>query len=184
MPKSWFFEIHEDTLEQEAANLMEHSASVLDISSDDDAVTRRRDEEREKGKENIPPPEHLVGLPAGNGSTAATSLQQDAQLLAKATATTSARAKRAAHPDAMLEDRQALGELAPEDFYAAGSEPSSNVAVAGEATSSLKPSALSKEFDFAVPSPKGKLEAARREKSTVEDVNAQSKEIFICEDEL
>jgi hypothetical protein len=55
MPNSWFFEIHEDTPEEEAANLMEHSASVLDISSEDDAETKQRNEELQRGKENVPP---------------------------------------------------------------------------------------------------------------------------------
>ena len=40
MPNSWFFEIYEDTPEQEASNMMQHSASVLDISSEDDAATK------------------------------------------------------------------------------------------------------------------------------------------------
>jgi hypothetical protein len=57
----WFFDIHEDTPEQEAANLMEHSASVLDISSDDDLSTKNRNEDR--GKENVPPPDWLASQP-------------------------------------------------------------------------------------------------------------------------
>lgn len=186
MPKSWFFEIHEDTPEEEAANLMEHSASVLDISSDDDANTRRRDEEREKGKENIPPPEHLANIPAGNSSSAASGIQQDS--VGNPVTTKAARSRKHMDPDAMVEDRAALGELPAQDFYADGLDASSNVIVAGDVISPQKPSGLSKEFDFAVPSPKGKLEAARREKGKAKaidpQIDSQSKEIFICEDEL
>ncbi|KAF4555095.1 Hypothetical protein D9617_3g021650 [Elsinoe fawcettii] len=50
MPKAWFFAIHEDTPDQEAENLMEHSTKVLDLSSDDESVKRE-----DRGKENVAP---------------------------------------------------------------------------------------------------------------------------------
>lgn len=49
---SWFFEIHEDTPEELATNLMEHSTCTLDLSSDEESRVRERDE---RGKENVPP---------------------------------------------------------------------------------------------------------------------------------
>ncbi|KAI7640721.1 hypothetical protein KC322_g20504, partial [Hortaea werneckii] len=52
MPKSWLFEIHEDTPEEEASNLMEHSTLTLDLSSDDESNRRERDD---RGKENVAP---------------------------------------------------------------------------------------------------------------------------------
>ncbi|KAI6842381.1 hypothetical protein KC340_g1785 [Hortaea werneckii] len=52
MPKSWFFEIHEDTPEEEASNLMEHSTLTLDLSSDDESSKKERDD---RGKENVAP---------------------------------------------------------------------------------------------------------------------------------
>lgn len=52
MPKSWFFDIYEDTPEEEAANLMEHSTLTLDLSSDDEDVQK---EKSHRGKENEPP---------------------------------------------------------------------------------------------------------------------------------
>ncbi|KAI6802728.1 hypothetical protein KC364_g3562 [Hortaea werneckii] len=52
MPKSWFFEIHEDTPEEEASNLMEHSTLTLDLSSDDESNRKERDD---RGKENVAP---------------------------------------------------------------------------------------------------------------------------------
>ncbi|KAK0816353.1 hypothetical protein LTR75_003579 [Friedmanniomyces endolithicus] len=42
MPKPWFFEICEDTPEEEAANLMEHSTLTLDLSSDDEGSVASR----------------------------------------------------------------------------------------------------------------------------------------------
>jgi len=52
MPANWSFEIYEDSPEEEAANLMEHSTLVLDLSSDEKA-TKAKYEDR--GKENTPP---------------------------------------------------------------------------------------------------------------------------------
>jgi hypothetical protein len=52
MPASWEFEIYEDTPEEEAANLMEHSTQSLDLSSDDLAAKAQRDD---RGKENEAP---------------------------------------------------------------------------------------------------------------------------------
>lgn len=52
MPASWDFEIYEDTPEEEAANLMEHSTQTLDLSSDDESAKAQRDY---RGKENEAP---------------------------------------------------------------------------------------------------------------------------------
>ncbi|KAK5137769.1 hypothetical protein LTR08_007341 [Meristemomyces frigidus] len=52
MPKNWFFEIYEDTPEEESANLMEHSTLTLDLGSDDESSMKDRDD---RGKENCPP---------------------------------------------------------------------------------------------------------------------------------
>lgn len=51
MPGKWFFNIHEDTLDDELSNLVEHSTYLLDIS-DDEGKTSQCDD---RGKENIPP---------------------------------------------------------------------------------------------------------------------------------
>jgi len=47
----WFFEIHEDTADEELGNLMDFGTQTLDIS-DDESKAR---ELNERGKENIPP---------------------------------------------------------------------------------------------------------------------------------
>lgn len=156
MPKSWFFEIHEDSPEQEAANLMEHSASVLDISSDDDCETKRRNEELERGKENIPPPDFHLAQPRAAQSA-------DAMEMSDATPTEHVKLPRLRKiaQDAMDEDRKPLSDLHAADFYGEGLDASSYVTVDAGIE---KPSSLSKEFDFSCPTPekekpRGTLEA-------------------------
>jgi hypothetical protein len=140
MPKGWFFEIHEDTPEQEAANLMEHSASVLDISSDDDAATKQQNEER--GKENIPPPDFLLSQPRMHSAT-------ESQVEVALDEPVKPRLRTLVQ-DAMDEDRRPLGDLVPAEFYGEGCDASSYVTVD---VGIEKPSSLSKEFDFSCPSP-------------------------------
>lgn len=145
LPKSWFFEIHEDTPEEEATNLMEHSAVCLDISSDDDCETKRKDEDRERGKENIPPPDFLAGpMNTASGSASLNSAQAEA-----AAEPVKLKARRHREKDAMDEDRVALGDLPAAEYYGEGLDASSYVFVDG--TAPEKPSGLSKEykhFDF------------------------------------
>ena len=192
MPKGWFFDIHVDTPGEEAANLMEHSASTLDISSDDDADTRRRNEEREMGKENVPPPDNFANLPAAAADLVTASTSAPAANASSASKK-QRRARKSLHPDAMATDRTPLADLDATDFFPDGLNASSKVVVPADVTSPPhKPSSgLAKEFDFAIPSPKAKLEAARgsakgKAKAVMElevEVETQSKEIFICEDE-
>jgi hypothetical protein len=134
MPKGWFFEIHEDTPEEEAANLMEHSASVLDISSDDDSATKQHNDEQERGKENIPPPDFLLAQPR---------VQAEAEIKIEEPAKRPRLRKLV--QDAMEEDRRPLGDLVASDFYAEGCDASTFVTVDAGIQ---KPSSLSKECDF------------------------------------
>lgn len=55
MPRNWFFEIYQDTPEEESATLMEHSTLTLDLSSDDETSKLNRED---KGKENVAPPDY------------------------------------------------------------------------------------------------------------------------------
>lgn len=60
MQSSWFFDIHEDTPEQEMTNLLQHHTGTLDISSDEESERRvMRDRAEGKDKENIPPPDDV-----------------------------------------------------------------------------------------------------------------------------
>jgi hypothetical protein len=147
MPKSWFFEIHEDTPEQEATNLMEHSACVLDISSDDDCETRRRNEELERGKENIPPPGHSSFRIHSNDFASRDGRLGDEAQGSLSEPTKHPRLRKIAQ-DAMDEDRSPLSDLPAAEFYGPGLDATSyaTVDVAIE-----NPSSLSKEFDFNIP---------------------------------
>ncbi|KAF9737375.1 hypothetical protein PMIN06_001222 [Paraphaeosphaeria minitans] len=140
MPKSWFFEIHEDTPEQEAANLMEHSASVLDISSDDDAATKAHNEELERGKENIPPSDFTLSQAQSRGASSL--LLEPAGL--EATGVKMPRL-REVKQDAMDEDRKPLGDLPASEFYGEGCDKDSYVVVDKGLE---RPSGLSKEFEL------------------------------------
>ncbi|KAI9653007.1 MAG: hypothetical protein M1821_007760 [Bathelium mastoideum] len=131
MPRSWFFAIYEDTPEQEATLLMEHSACVLDISDDEGAAKRGEDGEGARGKENVPPPDWVaaasqprsraaVGGDAGEGAMTVECGAIDVRAVASAAA-----GKRAldAGEDAMAVDappRSPLEDLAPEAFYGEG----------------------------------------------------------------
>ena len=147
MPKSWFFEIHEDTPEQEAANLMEHSAAVLDISSDDDVETKKRNEELERGKENVPPPDFHLAQPRAKQQAAGSAetsekipVEQHVKL---------PRLRNIAQ-DAMDEDRKPLGDLPAADFYGDGCDANTYVTVDAGIE---KPSGLSKQFKLDCPTP-------------------------------
>lgn len=134
MPSSWFFAIHADTEEEEAANLMEHSASVLDISSDDDAATsRRKRDEEERGKENVPPPDFVPptrrGLGAGDFSALSSSL---VEAMHKGVSDRRRVAGLKAMGDVMAEDRKALGALDERDFFPEGLDCASVVVVEAE----------------------------------------------------
>ena len=124
MPNSWFFDIYVDSPEEEAANLMEHSASVLDISSDDDEATKRQNEARERGKENIPPEWNMA---ASTGGAADVQVPEVAAEPVKK----SIRQRKAAGPDDMVDDalRSPLGDLPAKDFYAEGLDEKSVVTV-------------------------------------------------------
>ena len=52
IPASWQFAIYEDTEEEYAGTLMQHSTSILDISDDEGRFSPARSD---RGKENIPP---------------------------------------------------------------------------------------------------------------------------------
>ena len=103
---SWFFDIHEDTPEQEMTNLLQHSTCTLDISSDEESeqrATRERAEGRDK--ENIPPADDI--------------------------SQTSRAARRAENEDDMVIEkaRGPLLEMNAADYYAEGCDDSSVIIV-------------------------------------------------------
>ncbi|KAK3686189.1 hypothetical protein B0T22DRAFT_242485 [Podospora appendiculata] len=108
MKSSWFFDIHEDTPEQEMTNLLQHSTCTLDISSDEESEKRaRRERDEGRDKENIPPADDVS--------------QTSARLAAAA----------AGGYDDMVVDKQRgpLMEMNVADYYAEGCDGSSVVLV-------------------------------------------------------
>lgn len=104
--KSWDFEIHEDTPEEEMANLMEHSTCTLDISDDESRVATKADRDN---KENIPPVDGLTASIGGSSQIAAS------------------------RRDMMTDEpRSPLGDLDAKDFYAEGCDTSSIILIAAE----------------------------------------------------
>ncbi|KAI1059091.1 hypothetical protein LB507_003959 [Fusarium sp. FIESC RH6] len=102
MKASWFFEIHEDTPEQEMTNLLQHSTCTLDISSDEESERKRnRDRAEGRDKENVPPPDDV------------------------------SQTRRAPRADDMVveKERVALGEMNTADFYAEGCDETSVILV-------------------------------------------------------
>lgn len=126
MPSTWFFEIHEDTADEEAANMMEHSASILDIGSDDDAITKSQRDFEDVGKENVPPPDFVApvraqrGLHAINASITDSLEAVETDLHKGISNKAKAAAKKALAVDAIFEDRCALKSLDADDFYPEG----------------------------------------------------------------
>lgn len=119
---SWEFDIYVDSAEEEATNLMEHSASTLDISSDEESAARMKDE---RGKENVPPLDDI--------SQTRTQLSAvDAAESSMNTLKARIRARRQAEQGAIDIDRSPLGDLAAEDFYAEGCDGSSVYIIAPE----------------------------------------------------
>lgn len=110
MKADWFFDIHEDTPEQEMTNLLQHSTCTLDISSDEESERKaRRDRDEGRDKENVPPVDDVS--------------QTQAQRMADAAP---------AGPDDMVfeKTRGPLGELNAEDYYPEGCDGSSVVIIA------------------------------------------------------
>ncbi|TEA17177.1 hypothetical protein C8034_v000275 [Colletotrichum sidae] len=107
---SWFFDIHEDTPEQEMTNMLQHGTCVLDISSDEESERKRsRDRAEGRDKENVPPVDDV------------------SQTSARPTA------RRSGDDHVMFEkERTALGEMDAADFYALGCDESSVIVIPGD----------------------------------------------------
>ncbi|KAI1400844.1 hypothetical protein F4819DRAFT_354897 [Hypoxylon fuscum] len=108
MKSSWFFDIHEDTPDQEMTNLLQHSTCVLDISSDEESESRRQRVCAED-KENVPPPDDI----------SQTSRPRDG---------------RNASDDEMVfeKERIPLCEMNARDYYAEGCDENSVVVIPGD----------------------------------------------------
>ena len=104
--RGWHFDIHEDTPDEEMANLMEHSTCTLDISDDEAGSPLKGDKDN---KENIPP----VDGPAAV-----------LDIVTQVTAT---------RRDMMTDEpRKPLGDLVTQDFYAADCDATSVILIPAE----------------------------------------------------
>lgn len=159
MPSSWFFDIYEDSPDEEAAIFMEHSAAILDISSDDEEEVKKRASE-ELGKENVPP-EGFVPATWARGMVDAGLVQAQATEEEKSDVVLSK--LKALRDEMEVEvDRKPLRVLALEDFYPKSEQKEDEEEEWEEeeyededeekvwAKSSVGPSGLSKEFSFSV----------------------------------
>lgn len=117
-PKSWFFDIFEESEEQQNYRMSEwtmtQSSAALEISDDEDKGSCCEDHEKsDKGKENIDPNEMFVTTGASTRATATTTPTETAdQKESKA-----------------VEPRTPLGDLYAADFYAEGLDATSVVLV-------------------------------------------------------
>ncbi|KAK1585919.1 uncharacterized protein LY79DRAFT_591198 [Colletotrichum navitas] len=104
---SWFFDIHEDTPEQEMTNMLQHGTCVLDISSDEESERKAsRDRAEGRDKENVPPVDDVSQTSARHS------------------------VRRADEDDMMFEkERTALGEMDASAFYATGCDESSVIII-------------------------------------------------------
>lgn len=116
-PKSWFFDIYEESQEQQDYRInewtMTQSATSLDISDDE----ARAQQALDRGKENIDPDE--VSAPVTRSMAAAAA---------------AAAAVKVERKDIMTDEtRSPLGELDPKDYYGEGLDATSVVLVHDEA---------------------------------------------------
>ncbi|KAF2769792.1 hypothetical protein EJ03DRAFT_382515 [Teratosphaeria nubilosa] len=122
MPKNWFFEIYEDSPEEEASTLMEHSTLTLDLSSDDEDSKSRDD----RGKENVAPEGYdtpAVSRPADESADAPDS---KVKRVKKADIIR----KKVLKPDEMDDgQRSPLSDLETDEFFPEGLDKDSHVIV-------------------------------------------------------
>lgn len=109
---SWFFDIHEDTPEQEMTNLLQHGTCTLDISSDEESEIKASRERAEgRDKENIPPADDVSQTTASRRAAAAV-VDNDQMAIEKA--------------------RGPLVEMDPTDYYPEGCDSASLVIIVGD----------------------------------------------------
>ncbi|MCJ1473544.1 hypothetical protein MMC13_002195 [Lambiella insularis] len=107
VPKTWLFDIHEDTIGDVVNNVVSFTAKTLDISDDEG----RRAEKNDRGKENVPPPDYP----------------------SSSVAPTVGSARPVSRNDMMTDEaRTPLGSLDAVEFYAEGCDTSSFIIVPGE----------------------------------------------------
>ena len=165
MPKDWYFEIYQDTPEEEASNLMEHSTLTLDLSSDDEDTKKHDD----RGKENTPPDGYDAPTASRNGVVAAPKQIKKTELI-----------RRKVVVDEMDDGaRSPLSDLETDPFFPEGLHKDSHVVVDGVEEKEVK---LDVKALYAAPVEK---DAAEKAPSTMPVVTAEGDvkgEIIVWED--
>lgn len=146
---NWFFDIHEDTPEQEMTNLLQHGTCVLDISSDEE-TERKATREDGGDKENVPPPGD--SSQTSSSRSAATSENIDDMVLDK--------------------ERTALGEMNVADFYPEGHDDTSVVLVPADDEEHAAQAPTLNNFEFA-PEVKSDALCSLTEQDPIESLMAQ-----------
>lgn len=152
---SWFFAIHEDTEEELATNLMEHSTCILDISSDEESSTRLRDE---RGKENIAPADDISQTRSSGPSSSSSGVDRMGEVEVNEMNMDDLKKnmKRRARGDEIEIDREPLGALKAEDFYPEGCDESSVFLIpSSESTSTADLPQENSELDLSPEKNKG-----------------------------
>jgi hypothetical protein len=129
-PKSWFFDIYEETEAQQDYTVnewtMTQSATILDISDDESKPQARSD----RGKENIPPNDVFV-VPRGATTQSSTSAKIPSS-----------------RKDMMTDEpRTPLGDLNATDYYPEGLDATSVVLVQDDVAEPEKASAIIEPVD-------------------------------------
>lgn len=120
----WFFDIHEDTPEQEMTNMLQHGTCVLDISSDEETEMKaKREKDDGADKENIPPPNDVSQTPR--------------------------RLRNSVEDMVTDKERAALGELNVSDFYAENYDETTVVYVDEEDETEVEDNSPLDDFEFA-----------------------------------
>lgn len=174
MPASWDFEIYEDTPEEEAANLMEHSTQTLDLSSDDENAKAERDY---RGKENEAP----EGYDAPTASRpAATANELSLPAPTRVKKTEFIRRKIAEMDDG---ERSPLSDLETDEFIPEGLAKDAHVVV----DASPEKHKLDVKSLFAVPSPLAPRESKKASKLAITSIATSeaetSESVIIWEDD-
>lgn len=162
-PKSWFFDIFEESEEQQDYTInewnMTQSATVLDISDDESKAKNNAD----RGKENVDPNEVSVPVTRSMAASAA-----------------AMKAPRVTRKDMMTDEpRTPLGDLNASDYYGEGLDSTSVVLVQDEVTEpeAVKEKVVEEAFVTAQPAVEVKessftFKASTGEKMTAADVGA------------
>ncbi|KAI8242408.1 hypothetical protein K4K57_001691 [Colletotrichum sp. SAR 10_99] len=156
MKSSWFFDIHEDTPEQEMTNMLQHGTCVLDISSDEESERKlSRDRAEGRDKENVPPSDDV-------------------------SQTSARRSARRASEDEMIfeKERTALGEMDASEFYALGCDESSVIIIPADEDEEEEPvaSAPVPEVNDCPPEVQAESDEAVVESRDVDDLMGKSTE--------